>query len=173
MSVNDEIPKSRLTLTYKTTVTGELEEVNLPLRLLLLGDYSLGSSDDRKVDLDEREIRNINGSNLNEVINNMNMKVNMTVPNKIDPDNAEELEVEIPLNNGMKSFSPDNVAKEIPKIKGMLMLKKLLLEMQSNMDNRKEFRKLLAELAKDQEAVKGLLGELKDFTSYKLPGDAS
>ena len=70
----------------------------------------------------------------------------------------------------MRSFSPDAVAEQIPKVKGLLLLKKLLLEMQSNMDNRKEFRKLLSALAKDGDAIKNLADELKDYQSFKVPG---
>ena len=57
MSIQDEIPKSRLTLKYKTEVNGQPEDVNLPLRLAILGDFSGGTSKDRKLDLDERRMR--------------------------------------------------------------------------------------------------------------------
>ena len=53
MAIQDEIPKSRLTLKYKTEVEGEAEDMSLPLRMLVTGDFSLGNSKDRKVDLDE------------------------------------------------------------------------------------------------------------------------
>ena len=135
MSVNDEIPKSRLTLTYKTTVSGQLEEVNLPLRLLLMGDLSKGSSADQKVDLDERDVRNLNGKNIGELMKSMGISLGFEVANKIDPDNAEDLAIDLKFDD-MRSFSPDAVAEQIPKVKGLLLLKKLLLEMQSNMYNR-------------------------------------
>ena len=169
MSVNDEIPKSRLTLTYKTTVSGQLEEVNLPLRLLLMGDLSKGSSADQKVDLDERDVRNLNGKNISELMKSMGISLGFEVANKIDPDNAEDLAIDLKFDD-MRSFSPDAVAEQIPKVKGLLLLKKLLLEMQSNMDNRKEFRKLLSALAKDGDAIKNLADELKDYQSFKVPG---
>ena len=54
MAITDEIPKSRLTLTYRTTVEGEAEEVQLPFRVVVLGDLSGGSSRDRQVDLDRQ-----------------------------------------------------------------------------------------------------------------------
>ena len=49
MPVQDEVPKSRITLTYKTDVDGEPAVVDLPLRLMVLGDFSNGSSKDRQV----------------------------------------------------------------------------------------------------------------------------
>jgi len=105
VAINDEIPKSRLTLTYRTQVSGQPEDVTLPLRLLVLGDLSLGTSKDCKVDLDQRSVRNLDGRNLDHVIADMGITVKATVPNRIDPDKAEELEVAIPLRS-MKSFTP-------------------------------------------------------------------
>jgi len=73
MSVNDEIPKSRITLTYRSAVTGEPEDVVLPYRQLVMGDFSNGTSTDRKLDLDQRNLRNLDGTNLDQVMEDMKM----------------------------------------------------------------------------------------------------
>jgi len=171
MAITDEIPKSRLTLTYRTTVSGEPETVTLPFRLLIMGDLSGGTSKDRQLDLDQRPIRALDGKNLNQVMSDMNMSVRVTVPNRIDPERAEELTVELPIRS-MKSFTPAEVANNVPKIKALLLLKKLLLEVQANLDNRKEFRRLLRALAQDRAAVEKLMSELSEFRDFKLPGGA-
>ncbi|WP_437720402.1 type VI secretion system contractile sheath small subunit [Sorangium sp. So ce861] len=169
MAITDEIPKSRITLTYRTEVRGEPEEVTLPFRLLIMGDLSKETSKDRQVDLDRRQIRRLNGKNLNEVMKDMNMTVKAEVPNRIDPENAEKLAVELPVTS-MKSFSPAEVARNVPKVRALLLLKKLLLEVQANIDNSKEFRRLLRTLAEKPEAAQKLLAEdLKDFDAFKLP----
>lgn len=168
MAIQDEVPKSRITLRYKTEINGQPEDVNLPMRLLVAGDLSGGSSKDRKVDLDERRLRNMDGKNTDAVIKDMGIKMNFAVSNKIDPDKEEDLQVEIPIQS-MRSFQPDEVAKNVPKLKGLLMLKQLLEEVTSNVDNRKEFRKLLTDLMSDQEALGKMLEELKGFDGLKLP----
>lgn len=168
MSIQDEIPKSRLTLRYKTEVEGQPEDISLPLRLAVMGDFSGGTSKDRKVDLDERRMRNLDGTNTDAVMKDMGIALNFAVANKVDPENAEDTQVSIPIES-MKSFSPDQVAKHVPKLRSLLMLKKLLEETLSNVDNRKEFRKLLGELMADQDALQKLIGELKGFESFKLP----
>ena len=168
MAINDEIPKSRLTMTYRTKVDGEKENVTLPLRLLLMGDLSKGSSTDRQVDLDQRELRNLDGTNLDSVMEDMNMSMSFSVPNKIDPDKGEDVAVTLPIT-GMKSFEPAELCQHIPKLKSLLLLRKLLLEVQGNLDNRKDFRKLIRALAQDEDAVNSLLGELDGFDSFKLP----
>lgn len=168
MAIQDEIPKSRLTLRYKTEVSGQPEDITLPLRLLVTGDFSLGSSKDRKMDLEERRVRNLDGKNTDDVMKDMGIKLNFSVANKVDPDKSEDLQVEIPVDS-MKSFSPEEVAKHVPKLKGLLMLKRLVEEVLSNVDNRKEFRKLLNELMSNEEALGKLMEELKGYESFKLP----
>ncbi|MEY4579210.1 MAG: hypothetical protein RL701_3913 [Pseudomonadota bacterium] len=168
MAITDEIPKSRLTLTYRTDVHGEKEDVALPFRVLIMGDLSQGSSKDRKVDLDQRQIRNLNGKNLNTVMTDMNISLSFAVANKIDPERAEEINVELPVRS-VRSLSPAEVAKNIPKVKALLLLKKLLIEVQGNLDNRKEFRKLLRQLTADDKAVKELVTQLKGFENFQLP----
>ena len=167
MAIQDQIPKSRLTLRYKTEVNGQPEDINLPLRLLVTGDFSLGSSKDSKLDLEERRVRSMDGKNTNAVMKDMGMSLKFAVPNKVDPDKEEDLQVEIPVDS-MKSFSPDTVAKNVPKLKGLLMLKELLQEVLSNVDNRKEFRNLLGELLNNEEALGKMMAELKVYESFKL-----
>jgi len=169
MAVQDEVPKSRLTLTYKTEVNGEPETVNLPLRLLVLGDLSQGTSADRKVEFEERRTRNLDGKNLAGVMRDMKMSLELKVANKVDPDRAgEEVDAKLPIT-GIKSFSPDEVAKNMPKLRGFQLLKKLLMEVDSNFTNTKDFRKLLADLYANEEAYNKVKEQLQGFDSFTLP----
>jgi type VI secretion system protein ImpB len=168
MAIQDEIPKSRLTLRYKTEIHGQPEDVTLPLRMLVEGDFSLGNSKDRKVDLEERRLRNLDGTNTDAVMKDMGMSLQFAVANKIDPEASEDMNVEIPIDS-MRAFSPDHVAKHVPKLRGILQMKKLLEEVISNVDNRKEFRKLLNELMGNEEALAKMLEQLKGYESMKLP----
>lgn len=168
MSVQDEVPKSRLTLTYRTEIHGEPETVNLPLRLLVMGDMSLGTSADRKVDFEERRIRAIEGSNLDAMMKDMKMALDFVVANKVDPQKSEEMRVNLPIQ-GMKSFTPDEIIKNVPKLRALMLLKKLLLEVESNVANKKELRNLLASLFANEAAFKKVVEELKGFESFSLP----
>lgn len=167
MAIQDEIPKSRLTLRYKTEIQGKPEEVSLPLRLLVAGDLSQGSSSDRKLDLDERRMRTLDGTNLDAVMKDMGMSLKFAVSNKVDPQNSEDMNVDIPID-GIRSFSPDEIAKNVPKLKGILQIKKLLEEVISNVDNRKEFRKLLNDLLSNEQALAKMMEQLKGYESLKL-----
>lgn len=178
-SVNDEIPKSRITLTYRIPDAVEEQEVDLPFRLLILGDLSKGTSKDCKgadgkpKTLDKREIHRLDGKNLNKVIKEMGITVNIPqVANKIDPATAESFPVALKIEE-MSSFSPAEVAKQVPKIRALLLLKKLLLEVNEKISNEREFRDLLRALAKDPQKAKDLMEkDLKEYGSFKLPTKA-
>lgn len=163
MPVQDEVPKSRITLTYKTEVEGAPAPVELPFRVLIPGDYSLGTSTDRKVDLEDRNVRNFNGANTSDVMKSMDISLSAIVPNKISPETEESLRVNLKVD-GIDSFSPESVAKQVPQIRSLLLFKKLLLEMQSNIANKKEFAQLLNKLYANQQAFEKLKEELKDYS---------
>lgn len=162
MAVQDEVPKSRITLVYKTEVDGEPAAVDLPFRLMIPADLSMGTSKDRKVDLDQRAPRNIDGSNANDLMRDMGIKLALTVPNRINPDSSETLDVDLSIAS-MDSFSPQEIAKQVPQIRSLLLFKKLLEEIQSNIANKKEFSQLLNKLYADPDALAKLRGELESY----------
>ena len=168
MAVQDEVPKSRITLRYRTEISGAPEDITLPLRLMIMGDFSQGSSTDRTVDLEERKIRNLDGTNTSAIMKDMKMSLKVEVANKIDPQNSEEIECNLPITS-MKSFQPDEVAKNVPKLRALMTLRKLLLEMDSNMGNSKDLRKLMGDLYSNEAAFNKLREELKAFEGLKLP----
>jgi type VI secretion system protein ImpB len=172
-----EIPKSRITLTYRIPQGVEQKELELPFRVVVMGNLSGSTPDgqnkskDQKVDLDKRAIRRLDGKNLNKVMSDMDLKVSVKVKDCIEPgdDGSNELEVTLPIK-GMKSFTPAEIAQNVPKIKALLLLKKLLLEGQAHIDNSKEFRKDLQVISKDKETnLNSLKGELKGFDRFQLP----
>jgi type VI secretion system protein ImpB len=168
MAVQDEVPKSRLTLRYKTEVNGTPADITLPLRLMVTGDFSGGTSKDAKLDLEERSLRNLDGTNTNDVMKDMGISLDFVVDNKVDPANSEEMNVHLDIDS-MKAFEPDQIAKQIPKLEAIVTLKKVLEETLANVDNRKEFRKLLDDLMSRPDELESILAELKDFEGLRLP----
>jgi len=168
--IQDKLPKSRITLVYRTNINGEAEDVKLPFRVVVLGDFSLGRSKDRQVDLEERKMRSVTGSNLNDLMKDMGMSIAFEVDDKLSSDGEGKMAVELPINR-MKSFHPDEIVHHVPKLKALLLLRKLLLEMQSDIDNRKELRRKLYELFSNKDELKKLLesDQLKSYASMRLP----
>ena len=166
-SIQQLIPRSRVNLSYHTMIEGQLKEVELPFRVMLLADLSHGTSVDREHDLESRRLRNLDGQNIDELMANMKITLSLTAKNHIDPD-AEELPVEIPIAN-RKSFNPAEVAQAVPQIRALLLLRKLLLEMQSQVDNRKEVRNLMQQIFGNPEERAQLRKELEPYANLRLP----
>ena len=173
MPIQDKLPKSRITLVYRTKINGQPEDVKLPFRVVVLGDFSQGSSKDRQLDLDERAMRSVTGSNINELMKDMGMSISFDVDDKVSADGQGKMQVELPIDR-MKSFHPDEIVHHVPKLKALMLLRKLMMEMQSDIDNRKELRRTLYELFSNKEQLQKLLesDELKSYASMRLPTPA-
>ena len=91
----------------------------------------------------------------------------MVVPNKVNAD-EESLRVNLSLNQ-MRSFSPEEVAKQIPQVRSLMLLKKLLEEIQSNIANKKEFAQLLSRLFSSENLLSSLKEKLKAYSMYQIP----
>ena len=174
MPIQNQLPKSRITLVYRTNINGKEEDVKLPFRVVVVGDFSLGSATDRQADLEERKLRSVTGSNLNELMKDMGMSISFEVDDKLSSDGDGKMMVELPIDR-MKSFHPDEIVHHVPKLKALLLMRKLLLEMQSDIDNRKELRRKLYELFSNKDELKKLLEseQLKSFASMRLPAAAA
>ncbi|SET90652.1 type VI secretion system contractile sheath small subunit [Stigmatella erecta] len=173
MPIQDSLPKSRITLTYRTTISGQEEAVKLPFRVVVMGDFSSGSSTDRQLDLEERKLRSVTGGNINELMKDMNMSLSFEVDDKLSADGNGRMKVNLPVDR-MKSFHPDEIVHHVPKLKSLLMLRQLLLEMQSDIDNRKDLRRKLYELFSNKEELRKLLesDQLKNYAGMRLPATA-
>lgn len=166
-SIQDLIPRSRINLRYRTMVEGEPKEVELPFRLIVLGDLSLGSSTDRQVDLETRRLRTLDGKNLDDLMENMKISISFETENRIDGSD-EGLAVTLPIVN-RSSFNPDKIAGNVPKIAALLLLRKLLLEMQGQIDNRKNLRNLMYQIVSNPAELEQLKKELATYSGYRLP----
>ncbi|MBE9570350.1 MAG: type VI secretion system contractile sheath small subunit [Proteobacteria bacterium] len=150
-------PKERVNIVYRPATGDAKEDIELPLKLLVLGDFTL-SQDDRMVE--ERETINIDKDNFNEVLKAQNLKLDLTVPNKLSEDPDEDLNVSVKFES-IKDFDPESIAKNTPELNKLLELREALNSLKGPMSNRPEFRKKIQELIKDEAAREQILKELK------------
>ena len=163
MAIQDDIPRSRITLKYRTTIEGEPADVELPLRFLVMGDFSRGSNPN---DPEDRNAASVSGANIDEVMKSMNLFVELEVPSLVDEGPKT---VKIPIE-GMHSFSPDSIAQQLPEVRTLLLVRKLLTELQAAMANQKNLRKALKGLS-NQEQLGQLVRELEaaGYGGLRLP----
>jgi type VI secretion system protein ImpB len=149
-------PRERVNIVYRPATGDAQEEVELPLKVLVMGDFT-GKPDDRAVE--EREPINIDKDNFNEVLKAQNIQVDVSVPNKISGEPDEDMNVSIKFES-LKDFGPEAVAKNTPELNRLLELREALGALKGPLSNIPAFRKKIQELVKDEDARDKLLKEL-------------
>jgi type VI secretion system protein ImpB len=154
-------PKERVNIVYKPDTGDQKEEIELPLKMLVMGDF-IGREDDKT--LDERKAINIDKDNFNDVMEGQGLSVEMSVPNHLSEvkEGEEQDNLSTTLNfKNMRDFEPDTIAKEVPELKKLLDLRDALTALKGPLGNVPEFRKLIQSLVKDDSTRDTLMKELK------------
>lgn len=154
-SFQNEIPRARINIKLDLVTGGTQKKVELPLKLLSVGDYSNGKTQGT---LSEREKININKNNFNSVLADLHPEVNFIVKNTLANDGSEE-NVKLTFHN-MKDFEPEEVARQIPQLRAMLAMRNLLRDLKSNLLDNITFRKELEIILKDPALSDELRSEL-------------
>ncbi len=147
-------PKERVNIVYKPATEGA-EEVELPLKILAMGDYT-GRKDDRA--LEDRKPINIDKDNFNEVMEKHELGVDLNVPDKLSGSDGE-LAVSLKFKN-LKDFTPEGVANQVPELKKLLELRAALTALKGPLGNRPAFRKQMQDLLDNESSRKQLMEEL-------------
>lgn len=162
-SFQNEVPKARVNLKLSLHTGGALKKVELPLKLLTVGDFSNGKE---VRPLSEREKVNINKNNFNSVLAEFSPEVNLSVENMLAGDNTVE-NINLTFQN-MKDFEPEQVARQIPQLKAMLAMRSLLRDLKSNLLDNSTFRRELEQILRDP----ALSSELRSEIAALAPKDA-
>jgi len=150
------VPKERVNIVYRPAIGDAKEEVELPLKMLVMGDFT-GRTDDRP--LERREPVNIDKDNFNEVLKAQEVRINLSVPNRLsgNADDAMNLSLNV---ESMKDFGPEAIVEQVPELKRLLELREALRALKGPLSNVPEFRKKIQELLKDENASAKLLAEI-------------
>ncbi|EPD2886044.1 type VI secretion system contractile sheath small subunit, partial [Klebsiella michiganensis] len=116
----NEVPKARINLKLALHTGGAQKKVELPLKLLTIGDFSNGKEDRP---LSERAKINVNKNNFNSVLSEFSPEISLTVQNTLAGDSAEE-NIQLRFAD-MKDFEPEQVARQIPQLRAMLAMRNL------------------------------------------------
>ena len=150
-------PKERVNIRFKPATGNVKEEVELPLKLVLLGDFT-GRADDRTIE--ERELVNINKDNFDDVMKSHKLAVNLAVENKIDDSaTGEKLGMSLAFDN-LRSFEPEQIARQVPELRKLLELREALVSLKGPLGNVPSFRKAIQGVLDDEGVRQKLLAEL-------------
>ncbi|WP_319762575.1 type VI secretion system contractile sheath small subunit [Maridesulfovibrio sp.] len=149
-------PKERVNIVYKPETGDAKEEVELPLKLLVVGDFTQ-KDDDRMVE--DRDPVNIDKDNFNEVLKAQDLDLKLSVEDKLSGEADAQMAVNLKFNS-LKDFDPDRIIQQVPELQKLMELREALKALKSPLSNVPEFRKKVQELVKDDGAREKLLKEL-------------
>jgi type VI secretion system protein ImpB len=148
-------PKERVNIVYKPATGNAQEEVELPLKILMMGEYT-GRPDSTPVE--ERKPINIDKDNFTEVMGKQNLAATMSVANKLD-ESGGEMSVSLKFNS-LADFGPEGIVNQVPELRTLLQLRSALSALKGPLGNIPAFRKKIQGLLGDNEARQKLMGEL-------------
>lgn len=150
-------PKERINITFKPATGGAQEEIELPLKLLVLGDFTQ-RADERKVE--DRKPVGIDKNNFDEVLAKQELGLTLSVPNRLqDESGSDELAISLKVNS-MKDFNPANLVEQIPELKKLMELREALVSLKGPLGNAPAFRKAIEGVLADAESRNRVLNEL-------------
>ena len=150
-------PKERINVTFKPATGGAQEEIELPLKLMVLGDFTQ-RADDRKIE--DRKPISIDKNNFDEVLGKQELNLSFSVANRLqDEQGADELPVQLRINS-MKDFNPAAVVDQVPELKKLMELRDALVALKGPLGNAPAFRKAIESVLADDDSRDRVLSEL-------------
>ncbi len=156
--VGSVAPRERVNITYRPASEGAQEDVELPFKILLLGDFT-GRPDERPVE--ERPPISVDKDNFDKVMTAQQLRADISVPNAII-DGGEPGELAVSLRfASLADFRPEGLAQQVPELRRLLELRAALVALKGPIANVPGFVRKIRELLKDPEQRERLLRELE------------
>ncbi|MDG3821078.1 type VI secretion system contractile sheath small subunit [Pseudomonas aeruginosa] len=150
-------PKERINISYVPATNGQQEEVELPLKVLVVGDLK-GRAEDSA--LEERTAVRINKDNFNEVLEKAEVRLAADVPAVLaGSSEGDTISVDLRFNS-IDDFSPDSIIRNVPELRKLHELREALVALRGPMSNIPAFRKQLQAMLSDEGARSELAKEL-------------
>lgn len=151
-------PQERVNIVYRPSLGDAKEEIELPLKMLMLGDFTQ-REDDRSVE--DRAPINIDKDNFNDVMKSHKLALDIAVDNKLDENAPEGDQIGVDLKfESMKDFEPESIANQVPELAKLLELRNALNSLKGPLANSKKFKKKINDLLKDEGAREAMMGEI-------------
>ena len=150
-------PKERINIKYVPATCDQQAEIELPLKMLVVGDYK-GHPEDTPIE--EREIVSIDKNNFQSALKASDLNIETSVKNRL----VDEDDVDLPVKLSFKSlsdFAPDSIAQQVPELKKLIELREALQALKGPLGNIPAFRDRIQELIGSEESRDKLLAELE------------
>ncbi|MCE0559215.1 MULTISPECIES: type VI secretion system contractile sheath small subunit [unclassified Motilimonas] len=158
-------PKERINIKYVPSTGNEQSEVELPLKVVVVGDFK-GTSDDTPIE--ERGTVSIDKNNFESVIRESDLRIQTSVANKLVEEEGQDLPVNLSFSS-LNDFNPDSIAKQVPELKKLVELREAMVALKGPLGNIPQFRASLQDLLASEESRDKLLQELDLVSKEENP----
>lgn len=151
-------PKERVNVTFTPTTGNVQEEMELPLKLMVLGDFTQ-REDERTIE--QRKPIAIDKGNFDEVLAKQELSLDFVVPNRLhnDDNGDDSLNVHLKIDS-MKDFNPASLVSQIPELQKLMELRDALVALKGPLGNAPAFRKAIESVLSDDDSRERVLAEL-------------
>ncbi|MBB71054.1 MAG: type VI secretion system contractile sheath small subunit [Legionellales bacterium] len=155
-SFQTEIPRARVNITLDLHTEGALRKQELPLKLMVLGDFS-----HRQSSKPPEPIR-VSKHNFNDVLRELAPQLRLTVPNFC---NREQSDMAVALTfQERQDFHPDDIALQVPAMRRLIAMRNLLKELKANLIDDRELRQRLQRIIDEPEQLQVLQKQLEELS---------
>jgi len=156
-SFQHQKPPSRVDLTLDVEIGDANEEVELPLRLLVMSDLT-GRKE--STPLGERDIVSVDRTNFQDVMASYDLHLEYEVPDRLAGEGTLTVDLDF---DRLESFEPEAVAQQVPELSRLLAARNLLKDLRNRLISMGEFRSKLEEIISDETSRARLLEELREM----------
>lgn len=149
-------PKERVNITYKPATGNAKEDVELPLKMLMLGDYTMRPD---PTPLEDRKPINVDKDNFQKVMAEQKLSLGMTVKDRLSEQEDSELNVNLKFRR-LSDMEPAAIANQVPELKKLLELRAALTALKGPLGNEKAFRNKIQSILGDPAQRNRIINEL-------------
>lgn len=149
-------PKERVNIVYRPATGDAKEEVELPLKVLVMGDFTQREDG---TPLEDRAPINVDKENFDEVLKAQKLRLQALVPDRLAPVPDAQLSLDLEFRS-MKDFEPDAIIQKVPELQKLMELREALKALKGPLGNVPEFRRKIQTLVEDPGSRERILREL-------------
>ena len=149
-------PKERVNIVYRSEIGDSKEEVELPLKVLVLGDFSFKES---AQPMEDREIVSVDKDNFDDILEGHDLNLDIEVEDKLSGKKDKTLPIHLDFNS-IKDFNPDNIINQVPALQKVVDLRNAIISLKGPLGNIPAFRKQIQSILGDDAKRDQLMKEL-------------
>lgn len=135
--------KGRVKFEYETEINGANKTVELPMRMIVTGDWAQGMSKEAQKDFSERGAYELEPGKTDDLMEKMGIELSLEVDDHLHE--GGKMQVALPIR-GMRDFTPDRIVQVVPELQEMMKLREKLKDIRDKSKGPKNYRLLLEQL---------------------------